>query len=100
MVGRTALVVSAVGITVAFILGVIAIAFRSQSPIASLVLKIVCLSIDLVLQPSACVLGIAGLSRPGKAKDASIFAICISLAATIVGAVAAARLVLAMLAAN
>lgn len=100
LVGRKAMVVSAIGITVAFILGVIAFALRSLSPIASLVLKIVCLSTDLVLQSIACTLGIAALSRPRKAQTAGIMAICFSLVATIVGALAAARLLLAMLAAD
>lgn len=97
LVGLTALAVSIVGIVVACILGVIAIAVQS-SPTASLVLMIVGLGIDLVLQPIACFLGIAGLSRPGRAKAACIVAICFSLVATIVGALAGAGLLLTMLA--
>jgi hypothetical protein len=95
--GLTALAVSVVGIVVACILGAIAIAVRS-SPTAALVLMIVGLGIDLVLEPIACFLGIAGLSRPGRSKAACIVAICFSLAATIVGAVAGGGLLLTMLA--
>jgi hypothetical protein len=99
MVGRAAVGISVIGIIVALVLGAIAIAVRS-SPTASLVLKIVCLSIDLALQPIAGILGIAGLSRAEKGKSSSVVALCLSLVATIGGAVTAARLLLETLASN
>jgi hypothetical protein len=98
IVGRAAVGISVIGIIVALVLGAIAIAVRS-SPTASLVLKIVCLSIDLALQPIAGILGIAGLSRPEKGSS-SVVALCLSLVATIGGAVTAARLLLETLASN